>query len=287
MKKKSLKVAHGLIKFTLSFMLIFVIAGLGVAIYNLINFDPDIIKYVYVALGTFIIPLEFLITEQIGAFNQQGNNVFALIIAVALFAIIVALFVNLSKMHNDRLSSQKRTSAGIFCCVLIMIFAGIFALSVQVWSANQEALTTILNSNSAQFVQMLIRNSGLEIAFFKEIILSVLGLGLCLASGILLIVGMSKGSTKVKMVNSIYFYSSEYEQKQEPKPETTLDATLKQPKQDDTPAERTMQTVAKSKDPRSDKLVKKIMILDKLRQSGKLSDVEYVRLRQSAIKRYK
>ena len=287
MKKKSLKVAHGLMRAILTIILIFALAGTAIAVYNVFNFDPDIARYIYVCLGSFIIPFEYLLTDNLGLFAQKGNVGHALIIAIMLLVVTISILINASRMNNDKLSSKKRTFARIYNCVFIMTFAVIFSLAVYVLLWRQFLLIMRLNSIMPEFVQKIITQTGLEIAFYKEMFIGCLGLGLCLTGGILLIIGMSRGATKVKTVSNILFYSSEYEQKQESKVETTQASKWEQTKQDNTPVNQTTQQQEEIKDKGSSKLIKKIMILDKLRQSGKLSDVEYVRLRQSAIKRYK
>ena len=113
--------------------------------------------------------------------------------------------------------------------------------------------------------------------------LSVLTFVICLFGFITLIVKnpnitfKRRGGKKIRTTTSLYFYSSEYK---EPKDEVKIH------KSDDGSGVEIVENIKESNEKAQD-LVKKVMQLNELKEQGQITEREYTKLRQKAIKRYK
>lgn len=276
MKKKSIKVAKWFVKLLMSLTIVFAIGALGLSIYNSISYNVEVAKYIYMLIGIFLIPLEFVLTGNFGKLQEQDGNLVGLIVSMVLIVFAIVVLVNVSKMFNGKYSTVKRTVASTIANCLLFIFFAFFAFGAVVFTIYSSQITNIINSIGPEFVKMFTISYGVNLIFVKEIIAGYFGAISSLFILIMFIVGNVHKSSKVKMINSIYFYSSQYE---EQVAETKVKEEQKQEQENLEPAY--------SESPQAKELISKIMQLDELRKAGKLTDVQYTKLRQKAIRRYK
>lgn len=276
MNKKRVKVARGFIKILMSLLLIFSISGLGLAIFNSIAYNVEVAKYIYFLIGVFIIPFEFLFTKNLGQLQQQEGNIVALIVSMVVVVLAIVVLVNTSKMFDGKYSSVKRTLAGTIANVLIFIFFAMFTFSAIIFSINSSQITNIINTVGPEFVKMFTISYGINLIFIVNIVFAYFGAISSLLALVMFMLSMVHKSSKVKVVNSIYFYSSQYEEQ----------ITESKTKDEKDMAEVSNEP-AHTESPQAKELINKIMQLEDLKKAGKLSDVQYTKLRQKAIKRYK
>ena len=277
MKKKSIKVAKTLFDLLLSLLIVVSIVSLGIAMYNSFKYNIEVSKYIYAFLGVFLLPIEYLTKGEItGAFQEQANNYLCIFISLVLFILLILTLSFSSKMFSAKFSSKKRTIYGIISCILTFTFLAYFIYSCIFFTANYSAIENAINDFGPEFVKTIMVNFGFNIIALKEIIVSYISLAICLFAFVSFIIAMSHKSTKIKITTSINFYSSEY---QEPKTEEKT--------KEDNKEEKIGKTEIPESDPKAQSLIKKIMQLEELKNAGKISNVDYTRLRQKAIKRYK
>lgn len=278
MKKKGIKVAKKLINFLMVLLILVSLVTIGLCVYNLISFNVEASKYVYVLIGVFLLPYEFLTIGKIdGMFQEQANCLTCLLIAVGILILVIIVLINSAKMFNGKFSSKKRTVAGIFACILIFLFFAWFTFGAILLSIKYTQIENTINVIGPEFIKTIKTNFGFNLVTVKEITVAYFGLLVCLFSLITFIIGMSHRSTKVKIVSSINFYSGVYEEQKvdaQEKGQESINAEVKE-------------TEMPESSPKAKNLINKIMQLEELKKAGKISNTDYTRLRQKAIKRYK
>lgn len=283
MKKKNIKVAKKLLNFLLALVILVSLLAVGLSVYNLISYNIEASKYIYLLIGVFLLPYEFLVQGKIdGMFQQQSNIVYCLLIALAIFLISVLVLVNASKMYNGKYSTAKRTVFGVITNLLLVVFVAVFALGAVILTIKYSQIENGLNNIGPEIIKTIFTNFGFNLIIIKEIVAGYLGLLICLFSFMSFLIGMFHKSSKIKLVTSINFYSSDYE---EDKAITNTSTSTNNTK-DDKKEEVVISDIPEN-DPKAKSLIKKIMQLEELKNSGKISNVDYTRLRQKAIKRYK
>lgn len=277
MKKKGIKVAKKLINFLMVLLILVSFVTIGLCVYNLVSFNVEVAKYVYVLLGVFLLPYEFFTTGRIdGMFQEQSNCLACLFVAIGILLLVIVLLINSAKMFNGKYSSNKRTVAGIIASILIFVFFAWFASSAILLSIKYTQIENAINAIGPEFIKTIKTNFGFNLITVKEITAAYFGLLVCLFAFVIFIVGMSHKSTKVKIVSSINFYSSVYEEKMaDTKEKTVQEEAINQ------------ETEIPESNPKAKNLINKIMQLEELKKAGKISNTDYTRLRQKAIKRYK
>ena len=276
MKKTSVKVARVFIKILMTLVMIFSLGALGLSIFNSISFNMEVAKYIYFLIGVFVIPFEFLFTGNLGQVQQQEGNLVGLIVSMIVIVLAIIVLVNSSKMFDGKYSSVKRTIAGTITKVLIFIFLAMYTFSAIMFSVYSNQITNIINSSGPEFVKMFTISYGVNLIFILNIVLAYFGAFSSLLVLVMFIFSMIHKSSKIKVVNSICFYSSPYEQQIQ---ETNVKEEQKEVVETQEPAH--------TESPQAKELINKIMQLEELKKAGKLTDVQYTKLRQKAIRRYK
>lgn len=283
MKMKNIKVAKKLLNILLALVILVSLLSVGLSIYNLISYNIEASKYIYLLIGIFLLPYEFLVTGKIeGMFQEQSNIVYCLLIAIAIFIISVLVLTYASKMFNGKYSTTKRTIFGVVTNFLLFVFVGVFALGAVMLSIKYSQIENGLNNVGPEIIKTIFTNFGFNLIMIKEIVAGYLGFVVCLFSFVSFIIGMVHKSSKVKLISSINFYSSDFE---EDKAITNTTTSSKNTKNED--KNNVVINDIPENDPKAKNLIKKIMQLEELKDSGKISNVDYTRLRQKAIKRYK
>lgn len=281
MRKKSIEVAKKLIVFLMTLLLVVLFCSVALAVYNLITFNVEMSKYIYLLIGVFLIPLEYALTGRVdGIFQDQANAILCLAVPVVLIVLIIIMLANISKMHNGRYSSKKRALFNTVGDILLFVFLAYFVLSSIFITVQYSKLVNIFNDIGPDFVKTITTSFGFNLIVIKEIVVAYFGAFVCLFGLISFIVGLFHKSTKVRIITSINFYSSEFEEDKAIS-NTKSTTEIKQTKQEEVAID------IPENDPKAQNLIKKIMQLDELRNQGKISNVDYTRLRQKAIRRYK
>ncbi len=260
----------------MALLIVVCLGAMGITIYNMFSFNVELAKYIYVLLGVVLLPVEYLLKGRIeGVFQEQSSNVVCFLIAFILFVIIILLLTSMSKMFNNKYSSNKRTAFAIVAIVLLALFSIMFTGGAIILTIKFNQISNAINSLGPDFIKQITTSIGLNIVALKEIIVGYAGAIICLFAFISFIVGISHKSTKVKILSSINFYSSEYQEVKEPA--KTKEENKEEEKTEEMP----------EANPNAQNLIKKIMQLEELKKAGKISNVDYTRLRQKAIRRYK
>lgn len=282
MKKRNIKVAKKFLTFLMALIIVVSFAGIGLSVFNLISFNVEASKYIYLLLGVFLLPYEFITQGRIvGMFQEQGNIVYTLIISIAIFVLTIVLLTNASRMYNGKYSSVKRAIFGIIANVLIFIFTAIFVFGAVMITLKYNQMVNGVNDIGPEFIKIIMTNFGFNLIVVKEIVVAYFGLLVCLFALIVFVIGMFHKSTKVKIITSINFYSDEYE---EDKAITNSTSSVQKSKEEK--KEHVIADIPEN-DPKAKNLIKKIMQLEELKNSGKITNTDYTRLRQKAIRRYK
>ena len=277
MKRKSIKVAKSLINFLMVLILLLSLGTLALTLSNSFSYNIEVAKYIYLLIGVFLLPIEFLVEGTVGLFQNQESNLVCMIVSFVLIFLSITVLVNSSKMFNGKYSSTKRTLAGTITNLLIFVFFAFFLFGAIIFSTYFPEISNVLNNIGPEGIKTLVVSLGFNLIVVKEIIIAYVGALISAFTFIFFVVGMSHKSTKVKIISSIGFYSSQYEEQK-----TDSVAANKQ----ETLEEQTSNEIKES-DPDAKSLIDKIMQLDELRKAGKISNSEYTRLRQKAIRRYK
>lgn len=249
--------------------------AVGISIYNCISFDAELAKYIYILLGVFLLPYEFLTTGKIeGIFQDQSNALVCFLISLAFLVAFVLVSVNSSRMFSNKYSSGKRTFSSVIAITFVFLFFAMFALSAVVLTAKYTQITIAIDNIGPELLKKLTTSFGFNALIVKELFIAYFGTVVCIYGLIFFIIGMSHKSTKVRILTSINFYSSEY---QEPIQDNKT-------KEDDKKVEIVEMPET---DPKAKDLVTKVMQLEELKKQGKISNTEYTQLRQRAIRRYK
>ena len=278
MKKKGIKVAKKIINFLMVLLILVSFITIGLSVYNLISFNVEAAKYVYFLIGVFLLPYEFLAKGKIdGMFQEQTNCFICALIAIGILLLSIFFLINSAKMFNGKYSSKKRTLAGVLASALIFVFLAWFVLSAVLLSLRYSPIENSLNSVGPEFIKIIKTNFGFNLIMWKEIFIAYFGVIACFIAFVFFIMGISHKSTKVKIVSSINFYSSIYEEKQ---------SDARQKGQPEKPTIN-QETEIEESNLKAKNLINKIMQLEELKKAGKISNTDYTRLRQKAIKRYK
>lgn len=223
-----------------------------------------------VALGELLLPLQMLIDP------QMSNGIIHLIILVAvlILSILAIVFVKKSYKfgsHNKRVSFVVSIIISVilfvyatFSLVMLIINFRVIAMAISLLlyaliGENPEVLANLVMIKYIVFCSMVIISSALVLFVF--------------------LLNRDKEKRHIdKQFFNVNFYSDEYEEK-----------AVSDNKQDkkEVVEEKTFEVQKTKVKKQSQELINKIMQLNELKDNGQISDVEYTKLRQKAIKRYK
>lgn len=273
---KLLKISKILLKVLLIPMLIISILAFGLVTFNMFSFSAEVSKYIYLLLGVFVLPIEFLINKGVGVMLAQEKILFLVLISILLIIISILFLLSIKKMYKNGIKSTNRFT--IFTLVLSLIFSIYFIFASIVFIANFASLNQSLNLTNSKILTTISNILGVNITLLKELIIAGILSIVNLFALVVLCIFVSKNAVviKNKRYYNIQFYSKDYELVEEPvKKSSEKQKTVQEP----------TEVTTGTKESKS--LINKIMALEELKRAGKISNVEYTRLRQSAIKRYK
>ena len=226
----------------------------------------EVAKYVYTLFSEIMLPVIHLFGFDF-ALSDSLFVVFGLGTSILCAFISIVAFKDISKYFNKANTKKKLSLIFISLFALITFIFGIYGILVGI-------------INSKKFVPFLEANSLLGAgAMTKYLFVHGLFVLIGLVSIAYFVFAKSKGTRQAKEVSSLYFYSDEYLQVQK---EENATPTKPEIKTNDINSKQLTESNEQAKD-----LVQKIMDLNKLKESGEISSVEYTRLKQKAIRRYK
>lgn len=280
MKKKCVKVAKKLINVFMVLLLVGTLISIGLCVFNLISYNVEVARYIYASMGYILLPYEFLAIGKIdGIFIEQSNLVVCLIIAIVMFILQIAVLSNTTKMFNGKYSSIKRNIAGVIANIIIFLFFAVFVIGCVIMSVKYLPIENAINTVGPEFIKLIKTNFGVNLITLLATVCAYIGAFVCIFAFVFFIVGMSHKSTKVKIVSSIYFYSSEYEE--------PTDGNKQSSKKNEEKKQESQNQEIPESSQNAKNLINKIMQLEELKNAGKISNADYTRLRQKAIERYK
>lgn len=228
--------------------------------------------------GAWFIPVfgEFLFPIQILINPNESNGTMFIIIALAMFLLCVAAAVCAKKVYKY---SSKSKKASLVTTLILSPF--LFAYSVfnlVVICIYYQVLYSMLGT---LFVALL---PGMDVSLFANlfmikfiVICALLAFASIFVFFVYLLNREKEKKQVVKQLFSLNFYSDEYEKK-EVKEEIKEEVNTEE--------SAIIETKQKPKKQSQD-LLERIMQLNELKDTGQITEVEYTRLRQKAIRRYK
>lgn len=270
MDKKIVRVFGKLFVVITSFIAILSFAALALMVLSLFIKNFTYGSWFVPVFGEFLFPLQILINP------NESNGIIFIIIALAMFLLCVISATSAKKIYKYSTKS-KRTSL-ITSLILSFILLAYAVFNLVIICYFYEVLNTMLQG----VINVLLQ--GLDVELFANIFMIkfivVCGLLAFASICVFFVYLLNREKEKkqvVKQLFSLNFYSDEYEKK-EPKEE----------KKEEVKSEENIAIETKQKPKKqSQDLLERIMQLNELKDTGQITEVEYTRLRQKAIRRYK
>ena len=278
MKRKCLRFFGGFLFASLIFLFLFSIASVAFVLIGYFVNSISPLSYAYLFLGEAIMPIEFLFNGAMGKFLTSNLNIIVIICGSVLvtlsFLALRAVSATRKRKHNGKKPKYKQTA--IYSFILFAYFAFNFVMLI----LNYSTINKYLYKNINGVVEIITDTVGIELIALKCIIFS----GLIMVFSVLtfvftLLCKDKKQKTKIT-TTYVNFYSDEYlnvNTKENSNTKTTVNVEK----------EKVAQAPRKQVKKTSQDLITRIMQLNELKDTGQISDVEYTKLRQKAIKRYK
>ena len=280
MKVKVLKCFSVIMNILLSMLMVFSIGAVAFILVG--NFVTDIspISFVYLLFGEAILPIEQLINGTVGQFPTALFNIVTIATGASLFVLSVLGLTFFSRAYKDK--KGVKTKVLIPSLIIALLLCSFFTFSLISLITNYDGFNNFLSLRISGSVKVILQYLGNNFIILKSIIFAGLIAVFALLVFVTCIICKQKGEKKEKNVSNILFYSEEYLRVQkEAKPETNK----KKPTQ--AQMAQMVKSTKKLQKKQSQALINKIMQLNELKDSGKINEVEYTRLRQKAIRRYK
>lgn len=275
MKVKSLKILKGLTKFIIVICLLLSLSALGLTIYNMVDYTKEIGHFFYAFIGMFIYPIELL--KLPGMFSSKDSLISLCVFCSALVVWFILMLILLHRMFNRKLPSKKRKNAGIFLIIALSLTVAWLILSSVLLAVKYKFLDNLLRMHTIGWTTYLTSKLDLfNILIVKEISFAVL-FALLLFISTIRFMNYIFRRKKTKTFTVIDFYSSEYELVEQSVSKNNNKNDFAPTKLED----------IKEGTIRGQNLIQKIMQLEELKRNGEISSVEYTKLRQRAIRRYK
>ena len=273
MKNKALSIFGFFFKVLNILIALASLAGLTLIVLNEfelpIDFEP--LKYVYVVMYELLLPFIYMLFGNIATLTINNIVSVGVCTSVALLLLSIVAFRDTSKATGYISYPNKKVSyiwVGIYSFVLCVLFG----FSLILTGVEYTKISTFLAENSASEITTIV-------IIIKAITLSSLAILISLAMLIALIANRSKGQKRVKDAKKgLSFYSKEYEEKAQ---------ESKMLNKNTDPDELAHSKEAAESNPKAQNLINRIMELNKSLENGEITDVEYTRLRQIALRRYR
>ena len=280
MKNVLLKISKGFLNVVLVILFLLSLASAGLVAASFFVADLSEISFAYAFIGEFIYPIEFLINTEIGKVQMGQMNIIMIWAGVAIAILCILAIIEFRKICKKNSEGEKKNS-GVKTGIFSLLTLAYSALNVYYLLTQFMVLKRFLNKNLTGIPKDLLKEIGMEPVLFKG--MAICGL-IALFSFIIFVLNFfdrNPASVRAKKKegrnkSEINFYS-----------EGLIENQQKQIENVQLSAENSADVVMKSNKKQAEDLVTKVMQLNKLRDAGQLTEVEYTKLRQKAIRRYK
>ena len=280
MKNVLLKISKSFLNIVLVVLFLLSLTSAGIVAASYFVADLSEIGFAYAFIGEFIYPIEFLINTEIGKFPIGQMKIIIICAGVAIALLCIWAIIEFKKICKKNSEGEKQNS-GVKTGIFSLLTLAYSSLNIYYLFTQFMVLKRFLNKNLTGIPKDLLKEIGMEPILFKGIVICGL---IALFSFIIFILNFfdrNPASVRAKKKeernkSEINFYS-----------EGLVENQQKQTAAVQVSAENSADVVMKSNKKQAEDLVTKIMQLNKLRDAGQLNEVEYTKLRQKAIRRYK
>lgn len=270
-----------MLRLVLAVLCVLSVALLGLMIAGkFVEFDA--INYAYALGAEIILPIEYLFYGNITYVSaEMASTIIIALSAALLFISILGLIGTAQLFKDDKYFAS--TTFFIISEFTTLAITVLYGYSIVITRFNYSVFTNFLNTNSPEILKQLAQSAGSSIVLSKALILSIITFIICLYGFITLMVKnphltfKRKGGRRIRTASSLYFYSNEYQEQKD---------DVKIHKSDDGSGIEIVENIKESNE-KAQELVKKVMQLNELKEQGQITEREYTKLRQKAIKRYK
>lgn len=270
MRKTFLKISNVLLTIFMILLALLSVSAFVLALVGKSFPTFDFVDWVYLTFGFVFAPIEYILCGSVGHLIPDAFSI--IVMGVSAIVFILSIILIKFKLKSTREEEYRRNFYKKMTYILSILSLIIFVLNLIVLLKNFKNVNNYLNS-AVPLISKIIEGKLLIITYIS---LTSLGIFVMLF-GIFATVFYRKVTAKaVKIYGTINFYSKEFEEQQN-------DVQVKNTEeQEEIEATGIKEQSAEAKD-----LVLKIMQLEELRKSGQINNVEYTKLRQKAIRRYK
>jgi len=272
MKNKTLSFFGAIFKILNIFIVLISFAGLVLLVLNEFDFAVDFepLKFIYIVMYELILPFIYLFFG--GTSSVTPNNIVSVGAVAALVTMVLSIVaIREASRATSYITYPNKKVSYIWTGVYSLFLAALYTLTLSLTGADYNNVGAFISANSTGMIAT-------KTVILKGAVLSAIALSICIEMFICLLACRSKGQRKVREVTSkLSFYSNEYQEKETSSKVLTNAEEIDASKNDEC-AEST---------PQAKKLIERIMELNKMLESGEIDDVEFTRLRQIAIRRYK
>ena len=265
MKKKIVKISGKILVALTWVMLLFSLATIVLMAINKFVPEFNTTGIILALLGETALPLSILI-------NAEEIATIIFIISMVLFIASIFIIRDVSRVYKQKGNKKFYFASSIVWCAVIFVF---FTFNIVPIFQNYQEIQLLLDLSLSlsPYTQWL----GSSVVMIKYVVVCTLFIVASLFVFITYIACREKTQRQViKPINNVPFYSEEFEQKQ------TEQELVKEEKKEEKQIEEKPKVKKQSLD-----LLTRIMQLNEMKDTGQISDVEYTKLRQKAIKRYK
>ena len=274
MNKKIVKFSKIMAIVVLSIMLVMSVCALIFIVLGNFLSQFKSLNYAYGLVGEILMPIEFIFKGELGAL---GDNFAAIAIGIVLATIVLYAFCIKDVLCAYRKNYTIKKFNRISALILTAIIFAYFALNLIIICINFKAFGTYLKFKITA-LQDISKGLGFSFVLLKSIIICSVVMFVSLFTFLAYLFNKQKETKHAKVLGSLTFYSDEFVEKTSKENEIVQTAQLENKK------EQPVKTKTKKE---SKELVDKIMQLNALKDQGKISAVEYTKLRQRAIRKYK
>lgn len=247
------------------------LAGLALVLCkNILSFS-DMQKFFYIAVAEVFMPIELFVKGKLGTFSDA---VFTPIAVSTLIVVIVLCLFLLRDLIKVKKPYQKNKFYTVSLLITLFIILGYFIFSLVIVNTNLTGVTKYLSAIAKEdFIVNIIK--------IKANVLPAIYVLVSLLSIVAVILTIEREPKLISVKNSLDgmgFYASDYEE---------AEKEVKEAKKQSDSLEQDAPVVDVTENGKSKVLLEKIMKLNELKDEGQISSVEYTRLRQKLIRRYK
>ena len=274
MKNKSLSIFGSFFKVLNIFIALIALAGLALFIISQfdigIDFEP--LKFIYIVMYEFLLPFMYLIFGDVASPSATFLISIGVGICVILLILSIIAIIDTSRA-TSYISHHNKKLSYIWAGIYSVLLACIFGFTLVLTGTQYENISAFLSQDSVSIVEA-------SIVVLRVLIGSALAFVINIAMFITLVACREKGQKRTKEVggSKIFFYSNQYA-------ENFQDSKLL--KNDNSEDKNNSNQDSTESSPKGKELINRIMELNKMLQSGEIDDVEFTRLRQIAIRRYR